>query len=717
MSLKAVDSKILSVANNIAGQGLKESQKSFSKKIQRFQEERYEKGMWNSSITGNRILELFEEEFKKRTLIIWEAYEDCLRSAQIILTENMASEIKQCISNLLNETSLDVISIFRQASRPISMANASKSIDEIKSYALSFSSNKIDLVVLESYVAPSNTTTHQKNDKNKETLDLGFRTLPTQQKRISQSNKVQNLRNSITKTQEKIINKIADFYLDNHKWIPEVTLCIEFRLNTKEINEQLNALGGMVVWIDHNDHNQICYVLGFPGILLSKIGNQIEELFIHYLEFLRSRLVLNNEMKSIKLDEVVQSLKLGDYEKFILRLCFKLAWNPFGGLGGSMVEPSIGIPRSYINLVLTKDIQSYFYTELDNLLDLEMPLESNKHYFYTRKIFRKNKLQEPVVELKKDKKIMIRVKAEEVKGTIDFGMITIRDDEHRAVLARFPKAGIIDGNRQYMLSEIDIADSDDKYKVAIVRLPEMGETEALNATRDMIEDLDPSWIVLVGIAGGVPSTDFTLGDVLIATRLVDFCVEEVSLSGSRYDSYGGAMHPIIRNYVSNLAAREDEIIGWNSLERINYPQPVIDISDGKYYEEQGIDEKWKAKVKKTLVKHFGNQPSERTPKFMIATTASSDRLIKDPRILQVWQTTGRKILLVEMELAGVYKGARRLDKEYPILAVRGISDIVGFERDDNWTEYACNTAASLAYFLLKYTRPIEPKLRTEIDPQ
>ena len=54
-----------------------------------------------------------------------------------------------------------------------------------------------------------------------------------------------------------------------------------------------------------------------------------------------------------------------------------------------------------------------------------------------------------------------------------------------------------------------------------------------------------------------------------------------------------------------------------------------------------------------------------------------------------------------MELSGVYSAARRMGKEYPILAIRGISDIVGFKRDSAWTKFAFNTAASLFFALLR----------------
>ena len=57
-----------------------------------------------------------------------------------------------------------------------------------------------------------------------------------------------------------------------------------------------------------------------------------------------------------------------------------------------------------------------------------------------------------------------------------------------------------------------------------------------------------------------------------------------------------------------------------------------------------------------------------------------------------------------MESAGIYTAAHG---RTPFLAIRGISDIVGFKRHPDWTEYACRSAASfMRSFLL--TRPIQP---------
>jgi hypothetical protein len=51
------------------------------------------------------------------------------------------------------------------------------------------------------------------------------------------------------------------------------------------------------------------------------------------------------------------------------------------------------------------------------------------------------------------------------------------------------------------------------------------------------------------------------------------------------------------------------------------------------------------------------------------------------------------------ELAAAWKTAvHAVDK--PLLSIRGISDVVGFNRSTAWTEYACQTAAAFARALI-----------------
>ena len=95
-------------------------------------------------------------------------------------------------------------------------------------------------------------------------------------------------------------------------------------------------------------------------------------------------------------------------------------------------------------------------------------------------------------------------------------------------------------------------------------------------------------------------------------------------------------------------------------------------------------------------------PRRARPIYAAGPIASSDRLVKDPELLIPWLQTARNLLAIEMESGGVYRAAQ---ERCPMLAIRGISDIVGLKRADAWTKYACASAAAFTRAFLR-TRPV-----------
>ncbi|HUI88724.1 MAG TPA: hypothetical protein VLX61_08340 [Anaerolineales bacterium] len=302
-----------------------------------------------------------------------------------------------------------------------------------------------------------------------------------------------------------------------------------------------------------------------------------------------------------------------------------------------------------------------------------------------------------------DNKIPTTVSA--LRGKIDFGIITIRQDEFEATLQQFPMHGEVIGQQYYAINRLQLNDTE-YYLSAIMRCVAPGEGEAQSAAHDLIHDLRPKWILLVGIGGGIPDDSFTLGDVVAATQFYDFSVE-ARLEGRQpeFDIGEGQIHPRIARLLTFLPAKKEELKGWS--ESISIPRPPVDLTDeANYYG----DPEWTKKVKETLLWHFSSSDGPRHPLFTTAKFASSNSLIKDTNLIKVWHETARHISVVEMELAGVYLAARNIDGQYPVLAIRGISDIIGFERVREWTAYACQSAAAFTRALLG-TRPIEPIAR------
>jgi nucleoside phosphorylase len=239
----------------------------------------------------------------------------------------------------------------------------------------------------------------------------------------------------------------------------------------------------------------------------------------------------------------------------------------------------------------------------------------------------------------------------------------------------------------------------------VLRCLEQGNTDAQAAARDLLDDLAPRFVLVVGIAGGVPSYELTLGDVVVSSRILDFSVEAVIRGKEReYALGGGPLHPDAARLAADVGSMvaDGELDGWSSPEAIAHSRPPVDLADGRF----SGDETWKASVRKKVGHHFDGAP--RPPRATTGPIASSDRLIRDDETLSVWLKIARQVVAVEMESSGIYKATHG---QVPFLAIRGISDVVGFERHPDWTAYACHTAAAFARaFLL--TRPIEPIARS-----
>jgi len=286
---------------------------------------------------------------------------------------------------------------------------------------------------------------------------------------------------------------------------------------------------------------------------------------------------------------------------------------------------------------------------------------------------------------------------------IDIGILTIRDDEFRAVLGAFPEdagAGLYKGKvREYTMRHAS-AGKTGRYTIGILRQPEQGNGEAQEAARDMLEDFELSLLLVVGIAGGLPSDDITLGDVVLSTRIHDYSVEaRKARSKPTYAMTGGPIAKKIVAGIANLAAREKDLGDWTSS--LPSKPAVTWTRKGQLYGPA----RWQNDLKETLEGHYGKTAIRRVPTFMAGPIASSDRLVKDPTVLFPWIQTARNILAVEMESGGAYRAAR---DRCPMLAIRGLSDIVGLKRSNDWTKYAAEAAAAFTRAYLN-TAPIPPR--------
>jgi nucleoside phosphorylase len=297
---------------------------------------------------------------------------------------------------------------------------------------------------------------------------------------------------------------------------------------------------------------------------------------------------------------------------------------------------------------------------------------------------------------------------EEKTSHADVAILTMKAEEFGAALEVFSQEPSIfigpESLRQYNLRSTSAGGSH-RYRLALVRLVDQGNGEALDAARDACAELRPALILLVGIAGAVPCTDLTLGDVMISLRVNDYTLHALKDgTPSEYAINGWPVETALARFVVNLQARQDEMGDWNG----DLPdRPALDLAKLETYGPPV----WQTRVRESIEHHFTQHPRAR-PKQIDGTLASSDALVKATDALTAWLATARDTRAIDMESAGVYRGTRG---RCPMLTIRAMSDVVGLKRDESWVPYACAAAARFARAFLSI-RPVEPGQMIEQQP-
>jgi nucleoside phosphorylase len=156
----------------------------------------------------------------------------------------------------------------------------------------------------------------------------------------------------------------------------------------------------------------------------------------------------------------------------------------------------------------------------------------------------------------------------------------------------------------------------------------------------------------------------------------------------------------VETAITDLRSRLTLLGDWNSKESIGREKPIeippASTSDPRLYG----NESWRNSVIKSLQTAFPQNQPARLPLFRSASIVSSGTLVKSTELAKQWQQTARHASAVEMELTGVWLAARYADQGTRVLAIRGLSDIIGYSRDPAWTEYAAYSAASFMHALI-----------------
>lgn len=287
--------------------------------------------------------------------------------------------------------------------------------------------------------------------------------------------------------------------------------------------------------------------------------------------------------------------------------------------------------------------------------------------------------------------------ASDHRGKIRAAIVTIKQEEEAAVLKRFPSEAHVRGIRDYHLGRVTHVDGRTIF-VATVRLPGQGNLEATTVVGQVMDDLAPDCVFLVGIAGASPWADAVIGDVVLGTHVHDLTLALDDVGGEReWNGEGGGMSDVIvsaATYLRPALEQLPSIVG----------APTIDANTLSLTTD---DDDLNARIRAKLLERFGcdsnGAPKAKTTVFTGAIM-SSDNLVKNPQTARKWTKTRRAALAIDMEFAGAYRAARVPGRTSHLLAIRAISDIVGMKKVESAVRYACEVAAEHALaFVTRWT--------------
>lgn len=300
--------------------------------------------------------------------------------------------------------------------------------------------------------------------------------------------------------------------------------------------------------------------------------------------------------------------------------------------------------------------------------------------------------------------------ANQFKGRIDVAIFSVTSEEQAAMHKQLTSNG--ENFRFYQIDElyynihkIKTAFNEERHneerQILHIRIPNQGNSSAAKVISRIDSIFKPQLVFLVGIAGGMADESFSLGDVLVSTRIVGLGQVKREPGGHiSISPDGGPAALKVQHYITSLPVNP-ALVGWQ--ENIKMQRPQVNPEKDVVYET--VDEKLRDTIKDSVEK---NLIARHSPIFCEAIIASDSSLVRDPEYAARWRAANRKISHIDMESVGLFDA---LHDVCPFLLIRSISDIVGIERKplSAWTQYACESSAAFAYTLIKKD-PFLPKI-------
>ena len=247
---------------------------------------------------------------------------------------------------------------------------------------------------------------------------------------------------------------------------------------------------------------------------------------------------------------------------------------------------------------------------------------------------------------------------------VDFLIVTALEKERNAVLQQLGGSELVlePDHPPYYRSTLETGTGSNQVnRVVAVIVAGEGNVSAGQHTTNCIQHLQPSCVFMVGIAGGL-SKDVKLGDVVVSTQIKYYEIAKETPSGSE--------------------PRPDAA-----------PVDTELLNRARYY---GAD--WHTFIR---AKRPGDSTNNEIPQVFFGVIASGEKVIADEARASELKQLHSKIFAIDTESYGVGDAAARATNRPRFIAIRGISDYADNNKNDDWQEYATDSAAAFTVAFLR----------------
>jgi len=252
---------------------------------------------------------------------------------------------------------------------------------------------------------------------------------------------------------------------------------------------------------------------------------------------------------------------------------------------------------------------------------------------------------------------------------VDVLIMTALHEEKEAVLRLLEDFEPVQVGESFIYYACTLSANNGKYKVAVTQLARMGNVEAGIHATQAIDELDPTCVLMVGIAAGIRGRA-SLGDVIVSTQILYY-------EQAKQTPIGPEIRPISIHADRSLlrSAQNCNSSHWCSLVMVANP-------------EQRVSD---------------------PPRVCFGPFAVGDKVVADQSYVSELMKLHPKLIGVEMESYGIAAAAANAPTRPRFLAIRGISDFADEQKDDSYRQYASAVAAAFAIGFLRFG-PLSPRI-------